>query len=274
MVASDGPAPLTDIVCCPRCAGALADADGGYRCDAVRAASIRSSGAFPACVDDPALWRTIWLRRLDDYTSEHRVARAGAAAARRRRRSCCRGRGSGCCASRAGSRSSSRRSRRCSSRSTRGPTRWSRPAIPSRPEPGPQLAILECYEHLFRDWVWGERECALTLDFVEPLVPAGLERVAVYGAGAGRLAVDIHQTLRGRRARSRSTSTRCRSWSRTSCSPARPSTCPSFPSTRTPTTSSSSRATSSARSSCATGSRSCSRTRSGRPSRPDRWTRS
>ena len=63
-------------------------------------------------------------------------------------------------------------------------------AIPSRPEPG-QLAILECYEHLFRDWVWGERECALMLDFLKPLVPAGLERVAVFGAGAGRLAVDV-----------------------------------------------------------------------------------
>ena len=84
-------------------------------------------------------------------------------------------------------------------------------AIPSRPEPGSQLAILECYEHLFRDWVWGERECALTLDFVKPLVPAGLGRVAIYGAGAGRLAVDVHQTLRAGAARSRSTSTRCRS---------------------------------------------------------------
>ena len=34
-------------------------------------------------------------------------------------------------------------------------------AIPSRPEPG-QLAILECYEHLFRDWVWGSEENART----------------------------------------------------------------------------------------------------------------
>ena len=65
-------------------------------------------------------------------------------------------------------------------------------AIPSRPEPG-QAAILECYEHVFRDWAWGERECALTLDFVKPLVPSGLGRVAIYGAGAGRLAVDVHQ---------------------------------------------------------------------------------
>jgi SAM-dependent methyltransferase len=41
--------------------------------------------------------------------------------------------------------------------------------------------------------VWGERECALTLDFIKPLVPSGLGRVAIYGAGAGRLAVDVHQ---------------------------------------------------------------------------------
>jgi hypothetical protein len=25
-------------------------------------------GRIPCLVDDPALWRTIWLRRLDDYT--------------------------------------------------------------------------------------------------------------------------------------------------------------------------------------------------------------
>jgi hypothetical protein len=66
-------------------------------------------------------------------------------------------------------------------------------AIPSRPEPSLQPAILECYEHIFRDWAWGERECALTLDFIKPLLPVGLPRVAVYGAGAGRLAVDLHQ---------------------------------------------------------------------------------
>ena len=66
-------------------------------------------------------------------------------------------------------------------------------AFPGRPESG-HAAILECYEHLFRDWVWGARECELALAFVGPLVPEGLERVAVYGAGAGRLAVDIHQS--------------------------------------------------------------------------------
>jgi len=31
------------------------------------------------------------------------------------------------------------------------------------------------------------------VDFIAPLVPPGLERVAIYGAGAGRLAADVHQ---------------------------------------------------------------------------------
>ena len=32
-------------------------------------------------------------------------------------------------------------------------------------------------------------------------IPEGLQRLAVYGAGAGRLAADIHQHLRARRRR-------------------------------------------------------------------------
>ena len=49
-------------------------------------------------------------------------------------------------------------------------------AVPTRPEAGQQAAILECYEHLFRDWVWGEHESELALGFLAPLVPEGLSR--------------------------------------------------------------------------------------------------
>ena len=58
----------TDVFCCPRCGGALADADGGYRCGRC-AGRYPIFGRIPCLVDDPALWRTMWLRRLDDYTS-------------------------------------------------------------------------------------------------------------------------------------------------------------------------------------------------------------
>ena len=192
-VSSRGPAPLTDLLCCPRCTGPLADADadGGYRCTRCTGA-YPIFGRIPCLVDDPVLWRTIWLRRLDDYTSniESRIKELGREAEDAQ------------LLPRTG-----RRLQRIANGFAQqleavtalfepldaGADELVASAIPSRPEPGTQAAILECYEHIFRDWVWGEKECALTLDFVKPLVPAGLERVAIYGAGAGRLAVDIHQ---------------------------------------------------------------------------------
>ena len=141
------PAPVTDALCCPRCGGPLADVDGGYRCGRC-AGAYPVFGSIPCLVDDPALWRTLWLRRLDDYRSgiEARVAalrqeadggRAAAAHAqalapdRDRLRATDRGGDS-----------------RCSSRSTPEPITPSPPAFPSRPEPGsrgdPRSATSTC----------------------------------------------------------------------------------------------------------------------------------
>lgn len=66
--------------------------------------------------------------------------------------------------------------------------------VPTRPEGG-DLAILTCYENLFRDWVWGEKESEAARWLVARAAPKPLGRVAVLGAGAGRLPVDIHHTL-------------------------------------------------------------------------------
>jgi uncharacterized protein YbaR (Trm112 family) len=185
------PALVTESLCCPRCAGPLAATDGGYRCGRC-AGAYPVFGSIPCLVDDPALWRTVWLRRLDDYSTgiEARVAGIRQEA------------------------DSPELLPRTGKRLQKIATGFEKQlevvqalfepidagsdevvaaAFPSRPEPG-QAAILECYEHLFRDWVWGARECELALDFVQPLLPEGLARVAVYGAGAGRLAVDIHQS--------------------------------------------------------------------------------
>ena len=183
---------LTDVLCCPRCAGALVDTDGGFRCPRC-AGQYPVFGRIPCLVDDAALWRTIWLRRLDDYTTnvESRVQELEREAeapdllprTRERLRRIARGFGQQVEAVTA-----------LFDPLDAGTDELAASAIPSRPEPGLQPAILECYEHVFRDWVWGERECAQTLDFIKPLVPSGLGRLAIYGAGAGRLAVDIHQT--------------------------------------------------------------------------------
>jgi SAM-dependent methyltransferase len=177
---------------CPRCSGALVDGDGGYLCERC-GGRYPVFGRIPCLVDDPALFRTIWLRRLDDYTTSvearvqelHREAEAADLLPRTRQRL---------------QRIANGFARQVESVTAlfdpldAGTDELAAAAIPSRPEPSPQPLILECYEHVFRDWVWGERECALALDAVKPLLPSGLARVALYGAGAGRLAADVHQT--------------------------------------------------------------------------------
>ncbi len=55
--------------------------------------------------------------------------------------------------------------------------------------------VLKCYENLFRDWSWGAAEAAQSLELVRRLAPAPLGKLAVYGAGAARLAVDVHTAL-------------------------------------------------------------------------------
>lgn len=68
--------------------------------------------------------------------------------------------------------------------------------IPSRPEVRDNLALLECYEHIFRDWAWGSDEVDRLRALIERSLPEGLDAVAIYGAGAGRLAVDLHRSRR------------------------------------------------------------------------------
>ena len=53
------------------------------------------------------------------------------------------------------------------------------------------------YPNLHRDWCWGDAENRTSLDAVVASLPAGAapERRLVLGAGAGRLAYDLHQSL-------------------------------------------------------------------------------
>ncbi len=149
MPAAAEPASLTDLLCCPRCGGALADRDGGYGCG--RCGGVYPLfGRIPCLVDDPALWRTIWLRRLDDYTTsvEARVQELGREAE----------------AADLLPRTRQRLQRIAKGFAHQvealtslfevidaGTDELAAAAIPSRPEPSPQPVILECYEHVFRD---------------------------------------------------------------------------------------------------------------------------
>lgn len=54
------------------------------------------------------------------------------------------------------------------------------------------------YPNLHRDWCWGDAENRASLDAVLAALPQGCarDRLLVLGAGAGRLAFDVHQSLK------------------------------------------------------------------------------
>lgn len=58
-----------------------------------------------------------------------------------------------------------------------------------------RLAVLECYENVFRDWAWGGGESAKLVELVRPHVPAGVKAMAVFGVGAARFALDAHRAF-------------------------------------------------------------------------------
>lgn len=58
-----------------------------------------------------------------------------------------------------------------------------------------RLKLLECYEHVFRDWCWGGEESRRLLALGPGLREAGPRHVAVYGAGAARFAAELHRDL-------------------------------------------------------------------------------
>lgn len=58
-----------------------------------------------------------------------------------------------------------------------------------------RLAVFDCYENVFRDWCWGGEESQRLVSLSKPLAGARFERVAVYGAGAARFALELHREL-------------------------------------------------------------------------------
>lgn len=58
----------------------------------------------------------------------------------------------------------------------------------------PPTQGLTTYEaNIFRDWCWGDEENALSAEIVSARLPASYDAMLVLGAGAGRLAYDLHQ---------------------------------------------------------------------------------
>jgi hypothetical protein len=151
-------------------------------------------GGVPCLVEDPALFRRVWKGRLDDYLalSEARGERlrgeAGAPGLLTRTRE----------------RIERVRHALELDRETIAalfadfvpPEDPGVPALfPSADARSEDPPLLRYSEHLFRDWVWGEADSERALSLVRKLAPGALGRVAVYGVGTGRLALDIHRAL-------------------------------------------------------------------------------
>jgi len=80
-------------------------------------------------------------------------------------------------------------------------------SVPSSALPARNISVLEMYETTFRDWAWGDAESERALSLVARLAraatagsssgprEAALGTLAVFGAGACRLAVDVHRSL-------------------------------------------------------------------------------
>jgi hypothetical protein len=182
---------------CPRgCAGgALHDAAAGDLQCPTCGRRYPVIGRIPCLVEDPPLWRAMALARLDEYLTVNEARRLALAAeadqphllplTRERLQRV-----------RAGLRADHDRFEALFADVKRGALIAPASMIAARPDPnGGDLPLLKCYENVFRDWAWGDRENELARALVERLRPGPLGRLAVYGAGAGRLAVDVHRTL-------------------------------------------------------------------------------
>jgi hypothetical protein len=176
-------------LCCPRCTeGALEQLATSLRCGGCET-RYPFIGTIPCLVPDPALWRSLWLSRLADFVSDTegtlRRWRAETEGADPTPRNWAR---------------VERVIAACEDQRTRVETLFAEltqgdpQLLPTSPESG-NNPLLEFSENLFRDWVWGDKESELTQTLVAKMARQPLGRLAVYGAGAGRLALDVHQSL-------------------------------------------------------------------------------
>jgi hypothetical protein len=184
---------MFDPLVCPRCHGALERRNGGSSCSAC-AIDYPTIGTLRCLVEDPPLFRGVWKSHLDGYlasTAERLSALQSAAVLphlleRTRRR--IRHAHDAVVAD-------------CTSlidlfRDFVPKAQGSVPSVLPPPDPRtPDTSIIKFSEHLFRDWVWGQRESESALDIVRRLAQEPLGNAAVYGVGTGRLAFDIRREL-------------------------------------------------------------------------------
>ncbi|HYO97854.1 MAG TPA: hypothetical protein VER33_25280 [Polyangiaceae bacterium] len=179
---------------CPRCAGGrLEPAEDALRC-AECAYSYPVLSGIACLMPEPGLWRSRLLSDLDEYLSAtgrrlHQVSeetRQSSLLPRTHDRLLRTMRALG--AERV-------RVQAFVASLSQGVDRVPPSAIPTRAARTQELTLLRSYENIFRDWAWGDPENAVALGLIARLAIQPLGELAVLGAGAARLSVDVHQNL-------------------------------------------------------------------------------
>lgn len=183
---------LHEALSCPNCQSALSGSAPLHCSSCTRV--YPTLGGVRCLVPDPKYWCSIWLGRVTSYGElvRQRIAELDARLT-----------------SNALSQRTARRIQRMKTGLESQVTQISahfealRVNTPSRPsstlagaDPSSSVPVLKCYENLFRDWAWGNAESSQSFELVKKIAPSTLGRLAVYGAGAGRLAVDVHVALK------------------------------------------------------------------------------
>jgi hypothetical protein len=187
--ALDAESPGAAQYYCPNCRVELRQLHGRQLGCSRCARLYASLGGIWCLVSEPSFWRALWVGRLDEYRSRARLEIEHLSAAAQRQGS----------SERTGRRIAHLRSGLEAQLSALSEHLQvfddgaARAPLPASFSSGP-APVLKCYENLFRDWSWGNDEAGECLRLVQRLVSADLGRLVVYGAGAARLALDVHTT--------------------------------------------------------------------------------
>ena len=183
---------LRELLACPRCDAPLADGGTAWRCAGCEVDFPHVAG-IPWLFAEPNAALGEWrgrlhfsLQRLERERQQIAAALASPRCGRRRAR--------GSTASSARRAITARACVRCSRRSSSSSTRRSYETyLALRTRLPPDQGLTTYYPNIHRDWCWGDAENDASFEtLAAALRDAPPRRVLVLGAGAGRLAYDLH----------------------------------------------------------------------------------
>ena len=180
---------LARLLACPRCDAALDD----LTCRSCQIDYPVHDGV-PWLTADPAATRSEWRNRynlgLSQLEGQHKAAQAAVSATKSRP-----------ALQRLRALSEGYAAQQTALRALLFDLALAPPAGPEtylalKTQPPARMGLFSYQANVHRDWCWGETENRQSLNLVAGAIPGNPERILILGAGAGRLAYDLHQARR------------------------------------------------------------------------------